>query len=155
MVVAPGEGKSAVNLAFCKDWDAKAFPMLHPDGQNHLFDKRKKKLSDQEYIKQRLFNIDARWRANPHWVFAAATYRERKDFQRNIDLAYTKGKQSLDKDGKTVYSLDDPYQVFQNVCNTPAYHRKGRYEMMARLDNWGAFDIFLRFLVLITDGRKI
>ena len=48
-IAAPGEDK--VPIAFCKDWDAKAFPMLHPDGQNHLFEKRKKKLSDQEYIK--------------------------------------------------------------------------------------------------------
>ena len=67
--IAPGEDK--IPIAFCKDWDAKAFPMLHPDGHNHLFDQRKKKLSDQEYIKQRLFNIDSRWRDNPHWVFAS------------------------------------------------------------------------------------
>ena len=105
-VVAPGENK--VPIAFCKDWDAKAFPMLHPDGHNHMFDERKKKLGDQEYIKQRLFNVEPRWRDNPHWIFAAATYRERKDFMRNIDLAYTKGKKTCDKDGKTVYTLDDP-----------------------------------------------
>ena len=37
-VIAPGEGKDPI--AFCKDWDAKAFPMLHPDGKNHLFDER-------------------------------------------------------------------------------------------------------------------
>ena len=55
-VVAPGEGKTPVSLTYCEDWDAKAFPMLHPDGQNHLTDeRRKKKLSDLEYFKQRLF----------------------------------------------------------------------------------------------------
>ena len=53
-VVTPGEGKVPINLAFCKDWDAKAFPLVHLDGQNHLFDKRDKKLRDQEYFKQRL-----------------------------------------------------------------------------------------------------
>ena len=31
-IVAPGEGKTPINLTYCKDWDAKAFPMLHPDG---------------------------------------------------------------------------------------------------------------------------
>ena len=41
--VAPGEGKTPINLVFCQDWDAKAFPMLHPDGKNHLFDKRRKR----------------------------------------------------------------------------------------------------------------
>ena len=70
---------------------------------------------------------------------------------RNIDLAYTKGKENTDKDGKTVYKLDDLYQVFQNVCNTPAYHRKGRYEMYSRLDNYGPFNVF--FTVSCADYR--
>ena len=47
--IAPGEGKTPINLVLCQDWDAKLFPMLHTDGKNHLFDKRrKKKLQDQE-----------------------------------------------------------------------------------------------------------
>ena len=132
-VVAPGENK--VPISFCKDWDAKAFPMLLPDGNNNLFGTRKNKLSDQEYIKQWLYNLDGRWRGNPHWVFAAATYRERKDFNRNIDMAYTKGKKTSDKDENIVYTLDDPYKVFQNICITPSYHLKGRYKMYARIDN--------------------
>ena len=95
-----------------------------------------------EYFKQRLLNIDSRWRDNTHWVFAAAVFREKKDFQRNIDLAYKKGKKNTTKDGKTLYSLEDPYSVFQSVANTPAYHRKGKMEMMARLDNFGPFHVF-------------
>ena len=39
--------------------------------------------------------------------------------------------------------IDDPYKVFQNVCNTPAYHKKGRHEMYARLDNYGPFHLFI------------
>ena len=117
--------------------------MLHPDGQNHLTDKRrKKKLSELEYFKQRLFNQDPRWRNNTHWVFAAAVFREKKDFQRNIDLAYKKGKTNTNKEGRTIYSLEDPYSVFQSVANTPAYHKKGKFEMMARLDNFGPFHVF-------------
>ena len=95
-----------------------------------------------EYFKQRLFNFDSRWRDNPHWVFAAAVFREKKDFQRNIDLAYKRGRQNTSKDGKTMYTLEDPYSVFQSVANTPAYHKKGKMEMMARLDNFGPFQIF-------------
>ena len=86
-VVAPGEGKTPVSLTYTEDWDAKAFPMLHPDGCNHLNDeRRKKRLGELEYFKQRLFHIDPRWRNHPFWVFAAAVYREKKDFERNIDL---------------------------------------------------------------------
>ena len=53
-------------------------------------------------------------------------FREKKsDFQRNIDLAYKKGKKNATNDGRTLYSLEDPYSVFQNVANTSAYHKKG------------------------------
>ena len=86
-IVAPGEGKTPKSLIYVEDWDAKAFWALHPDGKNNLTDKRrKKKLSDLEYFKQRLNNHDPRWRNNTHWVFSAAVFRENIDFQRNIDL---------------------------------------------------------------------
>ena len=151
-IVCPGEGKTPVNLTFCKDWDAKAFPMLHPDGKNHLFDKeRARKLFDLDYCKQRLFNVDPRWRDNIQWVFAMCVYREKKDFQRNIDLSYRKGKKQLGADGKSSYSLKDPYSVFQNVVNTPAYHKKGKFEMFARLSNQGPFHVF--FTVSCADSK--
>ena len=93
VVLAPGEGKTPISLIFCEDWDAKAFPMLHPDGLNNLTDKRRKRrLAEVDYFKQRLFNIDPRWRNNTHWVFAAAVYKEKKELQRNIDLAFKKCK---------------------------------------------------------------
>ena len=86
-IVAPGEGKTPKSLVYVEDWDAKAFWALHPDGKNNLTDKRRqKKLSDLEYFKQRLNNVDPRWRRNTHWVFSAAVFRENIDFQRNIDL---------------------------------------------------------------------
>ena len=151
-VVAPGEGKIPVNHTFTDDWDAEAFPMLHPDGLNHLSDKRRtKKLGELEFFKQRLFNADPRWRNHPFWVFAAAVYREKKDFERNIDLGYKKGKRKEDSSGNAQYRLDDPYSVFQNVSNTPAYHKKGKMEMMARLDNFGPFHAF--FTVSCADYR--
>jgi hypothetical protein len=150
-VIAPGEGKTPINLTYCEDWDAKAFPMLHPDGQNHLTDRRRQKLADVDYFKQRLCNKDPRWRNHPHWVFAAAVFKEKKDFQRNIDLGYKKGKKNTSSGGKTVYSLADPYSVFQSVANTPAYHKKGKMEMMARLDNQGPFHVF--FTVSCADTR--
>jgi hypothetical protein len=150
-VVAPGEGKNQVNLTYCKEWDAKGFPMLHPDGLNHLQDERRKtKLSELDYFKQRLNNIDNRWRDNTHWVFSAAVYREKKDLQRNIDLGYKHGQKDT-SGGEARYTLKDPFSVFQNVANTPAYHKKGKMEMMARLDNFGPFHIF--FTVSCADRR--
>ena len=131
-IVAPGEGKTPKSLIYVEDWDAKAFWALHPDGRNNLTDKRRrKKLSDLEYFKQRLNNVDPRWRNNTHWVFSAAVFRENIDFQRNIDLGgvqsilfnlcvlisiclsrYRRGKE-VTQGGRTQFTLNDPYSVFQ------------------------------------------
>jgi len=106
---------------------------------------------DLDYFKQRLNNTDPRWRDNTHWVFSAAVFREKKDLQRNIDLGYKHGTPAEDSRGRTVYTLKDPFSVFQNVANTPAYHKKGKMEMYARLDNFGPFHIF--FTVSCADRR--
>ena len=47
--------------------------------------------------------------------------------------------------------MKDPFSVFQSVANTPAYHKKGKMEMMARLDNQGPFHIF--YTVSCADTR--
>ena len=141
--IAPGEGKVPIDIVYCKDWDAKAFPMLFPDGKNTLFDEnREKKIRDQDFFCQRLFNIDPRWRNNIHWIFAATGYREKKDFKGNIDLAFKRGKKHITPEGSLKYHLENPYSVFQGVLNTPAYHKKGKFETLARLDNYGPFNVF-------------
>ena len=54
---------------------------------------------------------------------------------------YRKGKEVVQ--GRTTkFTLNDPYSVFQNVANTPGYHKKGKMEMIARLDNFGPFHVF-------------
>ena len=67
---------------------------------------------------------------------------ERKQLQSNINLSFTKGKKSTAADGSIQYELDDAIQVFENIKNTPRYWRKAKYEMLARLDNLGPFQIF-------------
>jgi hypothetical protein len=151
-IVAPGEGKTPINILQCNDYEAKAFPMLFPDGRNHLTDEgRQKKINDLMYFQQRLFNNNARWRKHPHWIFSAALYRENKELQRNINLGFKKGKKQTNAEGKVIYTLNEPFSVFQNMANTPAYHKKGKMELMARLDNFGPFHVF--FTVSCADSR--
>lgn len=53
---APGEGKLPENILSIENWDALAFPMKHPGGNNNLHQKREVKLRDQYYFAQRLRN---------------------------------------------------------------------------------------------------
>ena len=67
---------------------------------------------------------------------------ERKQLQSNINLSYTRGKKTTADDGSIQYELDDAFQVFENIKNTPRYWRKAKFEMLAKLDNLGPFQFF-------------
>jgi hypothetical protein len=89
---APGEGKTPKNILMEKDWDIKAWPSLHPDGKYGLHHSRKIKLSDQKYLVQRIRNKDRRFEENPGYVFAAASYIEKKQLQSNANISFSRGK---------------------------------------------------------------
>ena len=140
--IAPGEGKLPENILCSENWDALAFPMKHPDGKSNLHYKRKVKLSDQYYFVQRLRNKDSRFRNDPSYLFAAAGYLEKKQLQRNINVSFLRGTKTVSNSGENVYSLQDGFSVFDSTSNTPTYWKKAKYEIMAKLDNFGPFQFF-------------
>ena len=140
--IAPGEGKHPSNILQERDWDLKSFPTLLPDGKNSLHSDREVKLSEQDYFSQRIMNKDPRFACNPAYVFAAIAYIEKKQIEGRRGISYMRGKSTTLLDGTKSYSLDDPYSVLDNVKNTPRYWQRTRYELMARLENLGAFTFF-------------
>ena len=73
--VAPGEGEVPTSVLKDKQWDLKTYPNLYPDAENGMHsEKRKDKLSYQQYIKQRLFNVDKRFANDPSYLFSVLTY---------------------------------------------------------------------------------
>jgi hypothetical protein len=139
---APGEGKIPQNILTTENWDALAFPMKHPNGKFNLHHKRKRKLSDQYYFVQRLRNKDKQFSQDPAYLFAAAQYIEKKQFQRNINVSFMRGKKSFTNQGEATYKLEDGFSVFDNTSNTPKYWQTAKYEMMAKLNNLGPFAFF-------------
>ena len=138
---APGEGRYPSDILIDKSWDINAFPLLHPQGKHGLNEKREitAKLTDQSYFKQRIRNKDSSFINNKAYLYSSVAYIERKQLQSNINLSYRKGKKSTAADGAIQYELDDAFQVFENIKNTPRYWRKAKYEMLSRLDNLGPF----------------
>ena len=59
--VAPGEGQIPTSVLKEREWDIKTYPHLYPDGNNGMnaFG-RDVRLTNQQYIKQRLYNVDKR-----------------------------------------------------------------------------------------------
>ena len=139
---APGEGKLPENILMTKFWDVEAFPMKHPDGLNGLNHEREINLSDQYYFVQRLRNKDERFANDSSYIFAAKAYLEKKQLQKNINVFFQRGKKTVLTTGERSYILDDGFSVFDKISNTPAYWKTAKYEMLAKLENNGPFQLF-------------
>ena len=83
-----------------------------------------------------------RFAKSPAYVYSAVAYIEKKQINRNINLAGTRGKKVTNEAGGQTYELDDGYRVLEEMKNTPKYWKKAKYEMIARLDNLGPFQLF-------------
>ena len=78
-------------------------------------------------------------------------YLEEKQIYNNINLAGARGKKVTAADGTVSYQLDDEYRVLEKIKNTPGYWRTAKYEMLAKLDNFGPFQLF--FTLSCADKR--
>ena len=56
--IAPGEGQIPISVLKEKEWDIKTYPHLYPDGKYGMSADREIKLTNQQYLRQRLFNVD-------------------------------------------------------------------------------------------------
>ena len=141
--IAPGEGQIPQNIMTDENWDIKAFPNLHnPDGSNGKDQERKVRLTEQNYFIQRICNKEKRFAKSPAYMYAAIAYIEKKQIQRNINLIGTRGKKTSNENGGQAYELNDGYRVLEDIKQTPNYWKKAKYEMLARLDNLGPFQLF-------------
>ena len=141
--VAPGEDQIPINMLYDKDWDVMAFPALHNiDGSNGKDQDREVKLTSQRYFIQRVTNVNSRFARCPAYLYAAVGFQEKMQINRNINLVGTRGKKLCSAEGKSKFELHDPYRALEAVPGTPKYWQKAKYEMLAKVDNFGAFNLF-------------
>ena len=72
--MAPGEGQIPTNVLTEKQWDIKTYPHLFPDGEGGINEEgRTTNLTNQQYLRQKLFNVDKRWANDPAFLFSATS----------------------------------------------------------------------------------
>ena len=77
---------------------------------------------------------------------------EKKQLQRNINLVGTRGTKTVKPEGVS-YELQDGHRVLEGIKGTPKYWQTAKYEMLSKLDNFGAFQLF--FTLSCADTRWI
>ena len=147
---APGEGKRPTRALDMKDWIVKSWPMLLPDGKFGLNHVRKVKLTRQNYFHQRILNVDDRFAKTPGFIFGAMSLVEAERLRNNANLTGMKGRRNVGPGGQVTMDLGDPCSVFERIPGTPKYFQRTKYEMIAKLENIGPFQIFFT----LTAGDK-
>ena len=146
-------GKIPVSILEDPLWDVKSFPTLDPKMKNHMNADRKIRLTNQQYIQQRIFNINPRYANCLSWVYAATGFLEMKQMTSNINISMQRGVRTTREDGKTEYKLESAYTVLENIKNTPKYWSKAKMRLLAMLENIGPFNFF--FSLSAADYRYI
>ena len=114
--VAPGEGQIPTSVLKEKQWDIKTYPNLYPDGKNGMnAEGRQVNLSNQQYIKQRLFNVDKRYANDPAFLFSATSYIENQQLERNVSLSCTHGSKKVGGNESRTYQVTNPFCVFKKI----------------------------------------
>lgn len=145
ITIAPGEGKIPTNLLRDEDFDVKAFPRHHPNGQFGLHHKRDLKLSSQMYFNQRLLNVDERFSTDPCYLFMSCYYLERQMIENQIDVAGVRGPSSMNENGERKVHLNDIFSVFAKIKGTPKFWQVARNDLVAKVKQLGPFHVFFTF----------
>ena len=146
--IAPGEGKIPINLLRDLNFDTEGFPVLHPRGRFGLnYEKRNKPITKQKYFTQRLPNINPIFTDDKSYVFTALNCIEMESLERNINISYQRGKVV----NGTLENFENVCSMFDNIPGSFRYWQKRRYEVLAKLEQLGAFQFF--FTLSCADKR--
>ena len=92
-------------------------------------------------------NADKRFSQTIPYIFSALYYIEREQFERQINISFQRGCM---RDGQLL-SIEDGFSVFDKIPGTPRYWQQRRYDMIAKIEQLGAFQFF--FTLSLADRR--
>ena len=143
LVVAPGEDQIPKNILKEKHPFVLHFPCLFPDGNGGLHDpSRIKKITTQQWIMQRLLNINLIFSRNKPFLFSAVHYVEQQKLMTNMNISYLRGKISHHKDRGQFLQTEDGYAVFDGIPGSPRYWQKMKYDLIAKMEQLGPPQFF-------------
>ena len=142
--IAPGEGKKPEEWLREPTFDIDAFPHLHADGKNGILDPdRPKPITPAKFFPQRILNKINAFAKDYDYIFMAQAYLERYALERQIDMSLLQGTIETTEDNQVkMVPSDDNYAIFQSIPGTPAYWKKFRNEIYARMEQLGPFHLF-------------
>ena len=150
--INPAELKLPCDFTRDEHFEQQAFYYHFPHGNFCLDHKRPLKLTPSKYFCARILHQDQRFCKDPDYIFMAQQFVEKTRVQQEIDVALKKAK-PINSDLKSFGTLNtsefhavqgrELTNIFAPIPNTPAYWRRDRNELMARLEVLGPFQFFI------------
>jgi hypothetical protein len=149
--VAPAQNQTPTHFFYEKNWEAKAFPTLFPNGKFTFNENRIKKITAKRYINSRLLSKDTRFAESTEYVFQCLHWSETIDIKNSVTMALKKSK----KKDISLAQLQNPNQIasllqndqlfstFKNVRGSPPYWKKMSKDMFAKIQQFGTYTFFL------------
>ena len=143
-IIAPGERHKLSYWLSEENYDINAFPDLFPDGKGGLNDpSRLKKISIVQNYSQKILNHDTRFAQDEDFLFVAQQSLEKHAFENQISVSVQRGIPIKSANGKVEIKGQNAINVFKDIPGTPAYFKKYRNELLARMEQLGPFHFFL------------
>ena len=143
-IIAPGERHKLSYWLSEENYDINAFPDLFPDGKGGLNDpSRLKKISIVQNYSQKILNHDTRFAQDEDFLFIAQQSLEKHAFENQISISVQRGIPIKSADGIVEIKGQNAIDVFKDIPGTPAYFKKYRNELLARMEQHGPFHFFL------------
>ena len=143
LILAPGEDQIPRNILKEKHPFVLHYPCLFPDGKGGLHDtSRVKKLTTQQWIMQRLLNINPMFAQNKPFLFSAVHYVEQEQLMNRMNISYMRGTMTNPEDGGKFLQTEDGFAVFDGLPGSPRYWQKMKYDLIAKMEQLGPPQFF-------------
>ena len=103
------------------EWDMKGFAFLDPTGENSMNHLRKVKLSNLQFIEQRLLNHNGTFSNCLSFLYACLAHIEHHQLSSRINMSVQRGSKRRTEGGGYEYGLQDAFQLFDTISNSVRY----------------------------------
>ena len=143
LILAPGEDQVPRNILREKNPFVLHYPCLFPDGKGGLHDpKREKKITTQQWIMQKVVNVNPVFAQNKPFLFSAVQYVEQQQLMSRMNISFMRGKMTFSEDGGKFLQTEDGFNVFDGIPGSPRYWQKMKYDLIAKMEQLGPPQFF-------------
>ena len=153
IVVAPGQGKTPLNILKDENVEMLAFPDLFPTGKFGYSADRDVKLTHTKYFNQRLLNYTQRFAGDADYIFFANFVSQQTNLRNQINVAMRKVSGSNINAGmltdnfkervRNFVANEEAYTFMNTVKGSPAYWKNMLSDVLAMVKQLGIPSFFL------------